>query len=223
MRKLLCAVVTACCALSIGLMDSASALAVPAPPRQAAPQAYAGTMPLAALPTKEHASAAAPAQMPEAVWTRTGYQPTAEQLAAAPAGWDFNWYSYRDEFAMCGSYQCAKFVVAVEQYRAYENGPVIYQRGYASVRNLGHGITGVKVTRSAYGYDGGATITQNTKEALDGGTCCATSRTLLVGVYECSFCNAFRGAGNFAIRYNNGLLYAYYWLSYATERNFHLG
>jgi len=163
------------------------------------------------------------AQMPENVTPALLNHLRNQQLASSgPAGWSFNWFSYKDFYWYCNGVQCGKQVSAVEEYRPCVDCGVTYHRGYGSVRKLG-ATTGVKVERVAYSYNESVKAVNDT-DVLDGGTCCATSRTVVVGVWEgCSFCGDGRASSTVALRYNGVLYGGLYLLSNYTERNFGLG
>lgn len=152
----------------------------------------------------------------------------ARAMSAGPAGWSFNWYSYSDTFVNGGGHTIAKYVVAVEEYRIGENYGVTLHRGYASGRRYPeYGVTGILVDRSAYSLAEPPGSTQVLRaetlaDALDGGTCCATSRTTSVGVRECSFCGEARASGIFVIKWNGTYYKSANTLSNLTQANYAL-
>lgn len=122
----------------------------------------------------------------------------------------------------------AKVVTAVQAFTS--DGSFLAQsvtalRVRCSVRNLnGSIISGVKVSECALGYTGGATITNNTTDALDGGTCCANSYAPFRYAHYDVDGQSFRGRGTYCWRFvSNGQLVCSNFLSGGTNYSFLLG
>lgn len=148
--------------------------------------------------------------------------------AANCAGWQWQSESYTEQFVADSARQYMKIVAGVIAYRPFDdqtNNSVQQLNAQCQVRNLNTAyVSGVKITRCALGIDGGAAVSVNENDVLDGGGCCANSQAFPVAAHFCSFCNSFRGRTSAALRWiPDGKLYNYDTLSKPTDRAFALG